>query len=241
MTRPDARIVHGHSPRSGQRRQSPRAGRGRRRRLTRLPPGRYAASQSVAARRHSPASRQEGHPGRHQDSSPRTPAAPVSTLRTLPTDPSLATPTPRTETTGRPRPGRLVLGVASRHAPCTARPLYCTRCCKSHAHRATGPWRVATTPSHPSRRPGRRQDDARASRSAPCRPHGSPTCGHSSPMTGNPRQRSHARPGCRTDHAIQHAEPGHDRNRTYPVFLASRKMTLGQFESPNRKICGDHD
>ena len=27
------------------------------------------------------------------------------------------------------------------------RPPDCTRCCKSHAHRATGPWRFATTPS----------------------------------------------------------------------------------------------
>jgi hypothetical protein len=92
-----------------------------RRRLTRLPSGRHAASQSVAARPHSPATRQEGHPGRHGGSPPRTPAAPVSTLRTLPAHPSLATPTLRTDTTGRLRLGRLVLGVASRHAPHTAR------------------------------------------------------------------------------------------------------------------------
>ena len=90
-----------------------------RRRLTRLPSGRHAASQSVAARRHSPATRQEGHPGRHGGSPPRTPAAPVSTLRTLPAHPTLATPTLRTETTGRLRRGRLVFGVASRHAPRT--------------------------------------------------------------------------------------------------------------------------
>jgi hypothetical protein len=65
------------------------------RRLRSRPWGRRAASQSVAARPHSPASRQEGHPGRHRGSRPRTPAAPVSMPRTPPTHPSPATPTAR--------------------------------------------------------------------------------------------------------------------------------------------------
>ena len=115
MTRPDASIVHGHSTAlvNGAKRASWSGCRC----LTRLPPGGHAAFQSVAARRHSPATHHEGHPGRHGGSPPRTPAAPVSTLRTLPTHPSLARPTLRTETTGRLRLGRLVLGVASRHTP----------------------------------------------------------------------------------------------------------------------------
>jgi hypothetical protein len=119
------------------------------RRLTRLPPVGHAAFQSVAARRHSPATHQEGHQGRHGGSPPRTPAAPVSTLRTLPTHPSLAIPTLRTETTGRLRLGRLVLGVASRHTPPGLHEVLQEPCASCHR---TGARRHYSVPIHPDGR-----------------------------------------------------------------------------------------